>query len=41
MKVKATYIFELPDDLHGDDVEEILKDNGASISAKLVMWDIN
>lgn len=38
VKVKAKYEIDLPDDLHGEDIEAILKDNGESIGAELVEW---
>lgn len=39
MKVKAIYEIELPDDLHGNDIEDLLKANGESINSKLIKWE--
>lgn len=39
MKVKATFEVELPDDLHGDDIENMLKANGESINSELISWE--
>ena len=38
MKVNVTYIIELPEGLHGDDIEEHLEGLGESINGRLDNW---
>lgn len=40
MKVIGTFEFEAPKDIHGDDIEKILKEKAEQVSGSLKSWSI-